>query len=272
MKLRPGVPVTQLRAGQELETVPRAPAPIELVAAEERVIDIENLRVVRGNRLVLEDISFSVERGSVNGLLGPSGCGKTTALRSIVGAQRNAVGKVTVLGKPAGTSLLRRQIGYVTQAPSIYQDLSVEENLHYFGQIVGTSRRRRDEILQKVGLEGRDKQVTRSLSNGERAQVSLAIALLHNPPLLVLDEPTVGLDPLLRAELWRTFRQLATEGVTLLISSHVMDEAAECDVLLLMRDGKLLIQTTPETLRQQTAQHDLGRAFVAVIERTGESS
>lgn len=263
----PTAPVDSPNAGTKSETGLDADLSFGLDGAVERVIDIENLRVSRGERVVLKDISFFVEKGSVTGLLGPSGCGKTTAMRSIVGAQRCVTGRVTVLGEEAGTPLLRRQIGYVTQTPSIYQDLSIEENLRYFGSIVGATRLQIAEMLERVGLEGRDKQITRSLSSGERAQVSLAIALLHSPPLLVLDEPTVGLDPVLRTELWETFRRLAGEGVTLLVSSHVMDEAAECDVLLLMRAGRLVAHATPAALREQTAQQDLGRAFVVMIER-----
>jgi ABC-2 type transport system ATP-binding protein len=234
----------------------------------ENVIDIEGLRVLRGGQPVLKGISLHVEKGSVTGLLGPSGCGKTTLIRSIVGVQRCAAGRVRVLGQPAGAASLRRQVGYVTQAPSIYQDLSVEENLRYFANLVGAPNGRVVEMIETVGLTGHRSQVARSLSSGEKARVSLAIALLHSPPLLVLDEPTVGLDPLLRVELWRTFRQLAGEGVTLLVSSHVMDEAAECDVLLLMREGTLLAQIAPQALRQQTSQDDLGRAFVVMIERS----
>ncbi len=230
-------------------------------------IEIENLRVVRGGRPVIQGLRLQVAAGSVTGLLGPSGCGKSTLMRSIVGVQIIRAGRVTVLGEPAGSPQLRRRVGYVTQAPSVYGDLSINENLRYFAAVVGVGRERIGEVIHTVGLAGYEQQIVGSLSGGERSRVSLASALLNDPELLVLDEPTVGLDPVLRAELWRTFHELAAAGSTLLISSHVMDEASECDALLLMRDGALLEQTTPERLRQRTGEQDLGRAFLAVIEQ-----
>ncbi len=214
---------------------------------------------------MLRDVSLGVAEGSVTGLLGPSGCGKTTLMRTIVGVQIVAGGDVTVLGIAAGAAALRSRVGYVTQAPSVYSDLSIEENLRYFARIVDVGRDRVGEVLATVGLGGREQQVVGSLSGGQRARVSLATALLHRPELLILDEPTVGLDPVLRAELWKMFHGLAAGGTTLLVSSHVMDEAAECDALLLMREGALLEQTTPAELRERTGEEDLGRAFLAVI-------
>jgi ABC-2 type transport system ATP-binding protein len=229
-------------------------------------VDVEGLRVVRGGHEVLHEISLSVATGSVTGLLGPSGCGKSTLMRAIVGVQIVAGGTVTVLGLPAGSSALRRRIGYVTQAPSVYGDLTVFENLRYFARIVDVGRERIDEVLHSIGLGGFGSRLTSTLSGGERARVSLGSAMLGSPDLLVLDEPTVGLDPVLRAELWRTFHQLAHDGATLLVSSHVMDEAGECDELLLMRDGALLEQVTPDGLRRSTGEDDLSQAFLAVIE------
>jgi ABC-2 type transport system ATP-binding protein len=230
-------------------------------------IEIEDLHVVRGGRSVIDGLDLHVAAGSVTGLLGPSGCGKSTLMRAIVGVQVIQSGQVMVLGEPGGTPQLRRRVGYVTQAPSVYGDLSISENLRYFAAVVGVRQERVGEVIYTVGLAGREQQIVGSLSGGERSRVSLASALLGKPELLVLDEPTVGLDPVLRAELWRTFHDLASTGSTLLISSHVMDEASECDALLLMRDGALLEQTTPEQLRQQTGEQDLGRAFLAVIEQ-----
>jgi ABC-2 type transport system ATP-binding protein len=229
-------------------------------------IRIEDLRVVRGGTEVLRGVSLTVARGSVTGLLGPSGCGKSTLMRSIVGVQIVAGGTVEVLGLPAGSTPLRRLIGYVTQAPSVYGDLTVLENLRYFAHVVDAEPGRVGAVLDSVGLSGFAARLTSTLSGGERARVSLASALLGKPELLVLDEPTVGLDPVLRAELWRMFHQLARDGATLLVSSHVMDEAGECDELLLMRDGVLLEQSTPDELRRSTGQYDLSKAFLAVIE------
>ncbi len=229
-------------------------------------IAVRDLRVVRGGNEVLGGLSLEVARGSVTGLLGPSGCGKTTLMRAIVGVQILAAGEVSVLGRPAGSADLRSRVGYVTQAPSVYLDLSIEENLRYFAAILDVDRERIAATVAMVGLGGRERQAAGSLSGGERSRVSLASALLNGPEVLVLDEPTVGLDPVLRAELWSTFHVLAAQGTTLLISSHVMDEASQCDELLLMREGALLEHVTPQALREQTGRHDLGEAFLAVIE------
>jgi ABC-2 type transport system ATP-binding protein len=232
-------------------------------------IAIDDLRVDRGGRPVLTGITLSIAPGTVTGLLGPSGCGKSTLMRAIVGVQIVASGRVTVLGEPAGSEPLRHSVGYVTQAPSVYGDLSVEENLRFFAAVVNADRSRVAEVIEAVGLQGFEQRVTGSLSGGQRSRVSLATALLSRPTVLILDEPTVGLDPVLRAELWSTFHGLARDGTTLLISSHVMDEAAECNELLLMRDGALLRQTTPDALRQETGETDLSKAFLAVIEASG---
>jgi ABC-2 type transport system ATP-binding protein len=229
-------------------------------------IAVDGLRVVRGGRAVLDGLDVTVAAGTVTGLLGPSGCGKTTLMRAIVGVQIVAAGAVTVLGLPAGTPALRRRVGYVTQAPSVYGDLSIEENLRYFAAVVGAPRERIATTIETVGLAGRGAQVVGSLSGGERSRVSLASALLSEPELLVLDEPTVGQDPVLRADLWSTFHELARAGTTLLVSSHVMDEAGQCDALLLMRDGALLERATPDELRARTGEQDLGDAFLALIE------
>jgi ABC-2 type transport system ATP-binding protein len=228
-------------------------------------IKIEDLHVVRGGRPVLQGLNLQVASGSVTGLLGPSGCGKSTLMRAIVGVQIIQAGQVNVLGEHAGSTKLRRRVGYLTQAPSVYADLSIGENLRYFAAILDVGEQRIGEVVQTVGLAGREQQVVGSLSGGERSRVSLATALLGDPELLVLDEPTVGLDPVLRAELWGTFHELAQAGSTLLISSHVMDEASECDELLLMREGALLEQSTPEQLRERTGEQDLSRAFLAII-------
>jgi len=230
-------------------------------------IAVAGLRVLRGGRTVLDELSFEVPRGSVTGLLGPSGCGKTTLMRAIVGVQIIAGGDVKVLGRPAGTAPLRSLVGYVTQAPSVYADLTVGENLRYFATVLGAPPGDVDRVVGEVDLEEYVDSLTASLSGGQRARVSLAAALLGTPELLVLDEPTVGLDPVLRRDLWRMFHDLADNGVTLLISSHVMDEAVRCDRLLLMRDGALLAEDTPEELLRQTGTKDIEAAFLALVER-----
>jgi ABC-2 type transport system ATP-binding protein len=239
-------------------------------AAPIPAISIRDLVVERGGREVLHGLSLQVAPGSVAGLLGPSGCGKSTLMRAIVGVQIVAAGEIAVLGETAGSKSLRRRVGYLTQAPSIYGDLNVEENLRYFGALVRAPLSRIAETIETVGLGGMEARLVGSLSGGQRSRVSLASALLGEPDVLVLDEPTVGLDPVLRAELWGVFRSLARQGKTLLVSSHVMDEAGECDELVLMRDGGLLAQESPERLRAQTGESDLGRAFLAMIGRAEE--
>jgi ABC-2 type transport system ATP-binding protein len=231
-------------------------------------IEVSALRVVRGGAEVLHDVDLQVPAGEITGLLGPSGCGKSTLMRAIVGVQIVADGSVTVLGAPAGSPALRSQVGYVTQAPSVYLDLSVEENLNYFATVVRAPPGRVADVMAAVDIAGLATRTAGSLSGGQVARVSLATALLNEPPLLVLDEPTVGLDPVLRRDLWATFRQLADAGTTLLLSSHVMDEADRCDRLVLMRDGRILARGTPAQLREETGADNLDGAFLKLVERT----
>jgi ABC-2 type transport system ATP-binding protein len=229
-------------------------------------IIVQGLTVVRGGREVLHDVDLEIATGSVTGLLGPSGSGKSTLIRSIVGVQIVARGGVTVLGLPAGSSALRRRVGYVTQAPAVYDDLTVRENLQYFARIVGVGSERVEAVIDRVGLREQRDQVAATGSGGERARLSLATALLQQPEVLVLDEPTVGLDPVLRRDLWDFFHELADEGSALLVSSHVMDEADRCERLILIRDGEVLAVETPEGLRAQTGERDLDAAFLHLIE------
>jgi ABC-2 type transport system ATP-binding protein len=229
-------------------------------------INVEGLRVARGGRAVLDGLNFSIPRGSVAGLLGPSGCGKTTLIRTIVGVQRLEAGSVTVLGSPAGSASLRSKVAYVTQAPSVYSDLTVAANLRYFAAVLGVPESSAEEALDAVGLTDRRHVVVGRLSGGQRGRVSLACALLFEPELLVLDEPTVGLDPVLRRDLWRLFHDLAARGTTLLVSSHVMDEAERCDRLLLLRDGGLLADDSPGGLLKRTRSRDLETAFLRLVE------
>jgi ABC-2 type transport system ATP-binding protein len=233
----------------------------------ELVVVADSLRVLRGSREVLPGISLTVPRGQVVGLLGPSGGGKTTLLRAIVGVQVTAGGTVTVLGLPAGSPALRSRVGYVTQEPSVYGDLSIHANLSYFAALVNAPREAVGRIIEAVDLVAdADKRVDQ-LSGGQRSRVSLGAALLGSPELLILDEPTVGLDPVLRRDLWAMFHRLADEGTTLLVSSHVMDEATRCDRLLLLREGQLLADDTPEGLLARTGASDAEQAFLTLIEK-----
>ncbi len=231
----------------------------------EPVVVIENLRVVRGKRPAIHDLSVRIARGSITGLLGPSGCGKTTLMRSIVGTQIITAGSVTVLGHPAGSAPLRKRVGYMPQDATIYDDLRIVDNVRYFGSLYGMDSGSADEAITTVGLDDHRTALCGNLSGGQRTRVSLACALVAAPDLLVLDEPTVGLDPVLRVDLWKQFHQLARRGTTLLVSSHVMDEADHCGDLLLMRDGHLLAHTTPQNLREDTGCQSLEEAFLSVI-------
>lgn len=228
-------------------------------------ITVKGLSVRRGSRLVLGGLSVTVSRGQVVGLLGPSGSGKTTLMRAIVGVQRIAAGSIDVLGLPAGSSALRHRVGYVAQAAGVYDDLTVRENLEYFARVLHVVDSEVDRVLVETDLRDAARQLVGKLSGGQRNRVSLAAALLGRPELLVLDEPTVGLDPVLRRDLWALFHRLAESGTSLLVSSHVMDEATRCDRLLLLRDGELLADSTLAELLSSTGATDAETAFLAVI-------
>ena len=244
---------------------PATPAP---------AIRAEGLTVVRGTRTVLSGLDFAVPPGRITGLLGPSGCGKSTLMRSVVGTQAKVTGTLDVLGLPAGHPALRSRIGYVTQAPSVYDDLTVRQNLDYFAALLDPGRaaaeRRHDHVtcaIADVDLTSHADALADNLSGGQRSRVSLAVALLGTPELLVLDEPTVGLDPVLRRDLWNLFHSIAADrGATLLISSHVMDEAERCHRLLLMREGEILADDTPEALRTSTGCETVEAAFLHLVD------
>ena len=228
-------------------------------------LHIDNLRIDRGGRTVIDSISLSVPAGIITGLLGPSGCGKTTLMRTIVGAQKITAGSATVFGQSAGARSLRRRIGYVTQSPSIYPDLTTVENVRYFARLYGVDKKRACEVIDAVGLTAKKPELAGNLSGGQQGRVSLACALVCDPDLLILDEPTVGLDPVLRAELWEQFKGLAARGKTLLISSHAMDEASHCAELILMRDGGILAHAAPADIMRRTASADLESAFMRLV-------
>ncbi len=230
-------------------------------------MQLRGLHVRRGSTEVFTGLDLDIPRGQITGLLGPSGCGKTTLMRSIVGVQKVAAGTVTVLGEPAGSRSLRRRVAYDTQAASVYGDLTIHQNLRYFARLIGAPRSDVDRVLEHVGLVGQRHQTIDSLSGGQESRVSLAVAMLGAPEVIVLDEPTVGLDPLLRSELWEVFRGLADAGATLLVSSHVMDEALRCDRLVLLRAGRIIADTTPPGLLADTGTADPDAAFLALIER-----
>ncbi|MFD7156686.1 ABC transporter ATP-binding protein [Kribbella sp. NPDC059898] len=229
-------------------------------------VSCRDVVVVRGEQEVLHGIDFDLRTGTVTGLLGPSGCGKTTLIRAIVGLQARVTGDVSVLGLPAGAPKLRGRVGYVTQEPSVYGDLTVTENLRFFAAVLGVPVADVARVIDTVDLASHAGVRVDRLSGGQRSRVSLAVALLGSPELLVLDEPTVGLDPVLRRDLWQLFHRLADDGAALLVSSHVMDEASRCDRLLLMRDGELLADETPDALLSAAGTTDIEQAFLTLIE------
>ncbi|MHA7154350.1 ABC transporter ATP-binding protein [Arthrobacter sp. TMN-50] len=232
---------------------------------QRNAVEISALTVTRAKRDVLKDVNFSVPAGRITGLLGPSGSGKTTLMRTIVGVQRITFGTVSVLDRPAGDPALRHEVGYMTQAPSVYADLTVEANVGYFGAMHGRKRADTTEALAVVGLTELARRKASDLSGGQFSRVSLACALVSAPRLLILDEPTVGLDPVLRVDLWQRFADLAANGTTLLVSSHSMEEAARCDFLSLLRGGRLLAHLTPEDLRRRARTDNLESAFLRLI-------
>lgn len=235
-----------------------------LVIGEPALV-VENLCVVRGRKLILKNLSFSVPRGQILGIVGPSGCGKTTLMRAIVGVQKITSGSIMVLGKAAGSSSLRQEVAYTSQSLSVYSDVSVYENVRYFARLYGKDRDAILRAIETVGLHEYSSSLVSQLSGGQASRTSLACALVADPKVLVLDEPTVGLDPLTRNELWNTFHDLVDQGVTLIVSSHVMDEAERCDSVLLMRDGHILAHDSIKALREQTKTDTAEEAFVALI-------
>lgn len=235
-------------------------------------VEVRDLVVRRGGREVLKGIDLTIDQGTVTGLLGPSGCGKSTLMRALVGVQRLTSGSVTAFGEPAGGKALRSRIGYVTQATSVYEDLTVTENLSFFAKVLGFDSAKVDEAVDAVDLRSHADVVVGNLSGGQASRASLAVALLGDPDLLVLDEPTVGLDPVLRRDLWRLFHQIADKGTAVFVSSHVMDEADRCDRLLLMREGRIIADDTPERIREKTRTDDIESAFLALVENIGDQS
>jgi ABC-2 type transport system ATP-binding protein len=238
---------------------------VEAPGSAPAAVVARGLVVHRGGREVLHGLDFTLGAGHVTGLLGPSGCGKSTLMRTLVGVQAGVSGEVTVLGRPAGAKALRHRIGYVTQAASVYDDLTVRENLRFFARVLGLGREEVDRCLDAVDLIAEADRVVRRLSGGQRSRVSLAVALLSTPDLLVLDEPTVGLDPVLREDLWALFHRIARDGAAVLVSSHVMDEAERCQRLLLMRDGVFLADGSPAEIKRRAGAADVEGAFLALV-------
>lgn len=236
----------------------------------EAAVKTKNLSVTLGGRFkALRGISVELPAGKTIGVIGPSGAGKTTFIRSIVGRLRTAPGTITVLGEPAGSPVLRGCVSYMTQELSVYPDLTVRENLRYFAIMAGLPGKQAKgtvaDVLKTVDLSEKAGNLVSDLSGGQKQRVSLAIALIGSPKLMVLDEPTVGLDPVLREKLWKLFDRLAQQGTTLIISSHSMDEAERCDDLILIRNGRLLAHGSPAELRGQTGTKTIEEGFLKLV-------
>lgn len=233
-------------------------------------VKVKNLSVTLGKGFkALKNINIELPAGKVIGIIGPSGSGKTTLIRCIVGRLRITNGDVDVFGEPAGSPDLREQLSYMTQELSVYSDLTVKENLDYFVTMAGQPSKQSSEIIKSillaVDMTNKAGSLVSNLSTGQKQRVSLAIALIGSPKLMVLDEPTVGLDPVLRNKLWQLFSQLADQGVTLIITSHSMDEAERCDDLVLIRDGEIIAHSSPEKLRKRTGTKSIEDSFLKLV-------
>lgn len=236
----------------------------------EAVVETRGAGKQFGTVRALDDITLTIPRGVIYGLLGPSGSGKTTFIRMVAGALNPTSGQVRVFGRAQPSRANAVRIGYMTQAAALYPDLSLRENLSFFGALYGLSgsrlHARLREIAEEVELADRLDSPLLTFSGGMRQRASLACALIHEPELLVLDEPTVGLDPVLRRTFWARFRRLTAEGRTLIVSSHVMDEAERCDLLGFIREGRLLASDSPDALRRLTGQENLEDAFLVLAD------
>lgn len=232
-------------------------------------VEIDNLSVILGDKQVLKNVSVNIPQGKIVGLLGPSGAGKTTLIRTILGLQKFSKGNVSVLGLPPGKKDLLSKTGYISQGLSIYPDLTVAENIRYFASLID-AKKSKDTVIREVELQSHKNRMVRTLSGGEKARTALAIALLGEPELLLLDEPTVGLDPVLRQKMWAKFSRLAEDGITVVVSSHVMDEADKCDEILFIREGRLLAGGTKTAILQQTKADSMEEAFLKLAKRSGK--
>lgn len=236
----------------------------------ETAVEIKDVSVTLGGHFkALKNINLELPVGKTIGFIGPSGAGKTTLIRGIVGSLRITSGEINVFDEPAGSKSLREHVSYMTQELSVYPDLTVKENLKYFITMTGQSRKTSGDILKEVlelvDMTNKSDSLVSNLSSGQKQRVSLAVALIGSPKLMVLDEPTVGLDPVLRENLWSLFTRLANQGTTLIISSHSMDEAGRCDDLVLIRGGKLIAHNSPRVLLEKTGTKTVEESFLKLV-------
>lgn len=229
-------------------------------------IVLENVNKYFGNKHILKDINLMITPGSIYGLLGPSGCGKTTTVKVMAGIHEPTSGMAYILGEEMPKLSLINQIGYMAQSDALYTGLTAAENLRFFGSLYGIPKKvlhqRAEEVMELVNLKEDLNKKVGAYSGGMKRRLSLAIAILHRPPVLILDEPTVGIDPLLRQSIWQELNALAAQGVTLLVTTHVMDEAAKCHDLAMMRGGRIIAQGSPGQLQADIGVNSLEEAFI----------
>jgi ABC-2 type transport system ATP-binding protein len=241
-------------------------------ALSEHVDAIRSEGLVRtfGRVRALDGLDLAVRTGEILGLVGPNGAGKTTFIRSVAGLLRPTAGELQVLGEHPGRGVAAN-IGYMTQSAALYEDLPVRDNLAFFGRLFGLStsriRERTAEVLEIVQLEGKERALVRHLSGGMRQLTNLACAMIHDPRLLLLDEPTVGIDPMLRLKLWDHFRDLNAAGTTILVTTHVMEEAERCHRVAMIADGRSIAVGSPAELRERAGAPTIEEAWLALRER-----
>jgi ABC-2 type transport system ATP-binding protein len=234
-------------------------------------IQVAGVTVEKLGKKILDNVSMELPGNKSIGLIGPSGSGKTTLIRTLVGSQIITKGTAKIFGEKVGSASLRSRIGYMSQKSAVYGDITVKENFEYFASICGSSEQQVAEIMESMRLNLHRDKMASSLSGGEATRLSLGIALLGNPEILFLDEPTVGLDPSLRIELWKIFASLRNQGKTILITSHMMDEAERCDILILMRNGKIIFQGNAEQLKAKTQSESIEHAFIKLAPLEGKA-
>jgi len=234
--------------------------------SNEAVIRVENFKQQFGKLVVLKSINLEVKRGEILGLLGPSGSGKTTLVKAIVGMSEPTEGTVTVLQTKMPSLSVVSKIGYMAQSDALYEDLNAYDNILFFASLYGMkgkeAKKRADEVLELVILRNEGKKLVKNFSGGMKRRLSLAIALVHKPEILILDEPTVGIDPVLRVEFWKEFERIRKAGVTIIITTHVMDEAEHCDRLALIRNGGIIAMGTPDELKDKSGEATVEGAFL----------